>query len=163
MRLWLARASFVLAVVVTALLLGNLEAVGVALLLITLVRRRESVRPTSLKAALLSVWLGTFLLAGVVTAVATGPQTETRRKLVLGLYDLNCSAPFGSYRRPRDVMWLAERNLYYGNWNRVLVAGRRSSDGLTRLVLARWRGLAIRPSRADFRSEGVFQSFRNRD
>jgi len=123
MRLWLARTGLVLVVVVTALMWGNLEAAGVALLLATFVGHSERVRPARLKIALLSVWVAALVLAGVVTAVADGPQTPTRRKLVLGLYDLNCSAPFETYRYPRDVARLAEGDLnrYYGSWNRVLV------------------------------------------
>ena len=123
MRLWLVRIGLVLVVVVTALMWGNLEAAGVALLLGTFARHPKRVRPMRLKVAPLSVWVGVFVLAGVVTAVAAGPETPTRRKVVLGLYDLNCSAPFGTYRYPRDVTWLADGGFYryYGKWNRVLV------------------------------------------
>jgi hypothetical protein len=122
-RQWLARTGLVLAVVVTAAMCGNLEAAGVALLLATFAGYRGRVQPARLKVAMLAVWLGAFVLAGVVTAVAAGPETPTRRKVVLGLYDLNCNAPFGTYRYPRDVQWLADGgfNLYYGKWNRVLV------------------------------------------
>lgn len=122
MKRWLARTGLVSAVIVAALMWGNLEGAGVALLLATFARRRGRVQPGR-RVALLSAWLGAFLLTGIVTVVAAGPETATRRKVVLRLYDLNCSAPFGTYRYPRDVQWLADGGLhrYYGNWNRVLV------------------------------------------
>lgn len=105
---------------------GNLEAAGVALLFATCFGLRGGVRPRW-RVAILSAWLGAFLLAGVVTAVAAGPATATRRKLVVRLYDLNCSAPFGTYRYPRGVTSLADGGirLYYGKWNQVLVCESR--------------------------------------
>jgi hypothetical protein len=122
MRLWLARTSGVLVVVVTALLWGNLEAAAAALLLATFARHHDGVLGERLKLALLSIWMGVFVLTSAVAVMAAGPQTPTRRNLVLGLYDLNCSAPFGTYRYPRDVRWLAEGNRFYsGKWSRVLV------------------------------------------
>ena len=64
---------------------------------------------------------GIVLLVGVGVAIATGPQTETRRKLILRLYDARCNAGFKSYRYPRNVVWLANGDpLGRGSWETVL-------------------------------------------
>src|ERR1017187_336591 len=46
-----------------------------------------------------------FIVASGITAIALGHHTETRRKMVLRLYDPNCSAP-SAYRYPRDAVFI---------------------------------------------------------
>jgi hypothetical protein len=118
---WLIRAGLVVVIVAVSLIWGNLEALGVALLIATVAvaggRRRRSFR-----VALVSAWSITVVLTVSVWFVGAGPRTATRREMVFRLYDLNCNALPGTYRYPRDVVWLAdERPFYGGSWNRVLV------------------------------------------
>lgn len=57
----------------------------------------------------------------VATSIFLGPQTKSKAKLILRLYDLSCSAPFPTYRYPRTVMWLATADpLHRGRWETVL-------------------------------------------
>lgn len=56
-----------------------------------------------------------------VTAIALGPQTPERQILIRRLYDLNCSAPFPTYRYPRSVMLLSKGDFYYASWKVLLV------------------------------------------
>jgi hypothetical protein len=57
----------------------------------------------------------------LATSILLGPQTKSKAKLILRLYDLNCSALSPTYRYPRTVMWLATADpLYRGRWETVL-------------------------------------------
>ena len=118
---WLKRIGAGGLIVSTAIALGNLEALTVALLLVTFARREDQILNRRLKVGLLLVWFSAFVITSRVTAAALGPQTHARQKLILRLYDLNCSAPFPTYRYPRSVTWLAQGGPYSGSWNVVLV------------------------------------------
>ena len=120
MRRWLTCAGIV-AVMLTKILWGSLEALSVALLLATFVELRRRVRPAWMKVGLLSFWLCAFVTAGAVAEVTLGEPTLMRRTVVLRLYDFNCSAPFPTYRYPRDVVWLAEGSYHTKGWRPVLV------------------------------------------
>ena len=74
---------------------------------------------TAVKLGLLFIGLGTVIVGSEVTAIAVSRTPEARQKTVYRLYDLNCRAGMKSYRYPRDVVWLAEGEIY-GSWNRVL-------------------------------------------
>lgn len=121
MRKWLTRIGAIGLVVTIAIAFGNIEALAVALLLATFVKREDQILNRRLKVGLLLIWIGAFVMTACVTAVALGPQTPDRNKLILRLYDLNCSAPFPTYRYPRSVVWLAEGGPYSGSWNAILV------------------------------------------
>jgi hypothetical protein len=125
MMRWLKRIAFVLLVLVTALMCGNLEGAGVVLLLATFFGFFGSATSRRWKVVLLLIWGVAFVLAIAVSIVAFGPETASRRKVILRLYDLNCSAPFSTYRYPRDVLWLAAENPIHphGDWKRVLACG----------------------------------------
>ena len=75
-----------------------------------------------LNLGLVFIGLGAGIVGSEVTAIAVSRTPEARRKTVYRLYDLNCSAGMKSYRYPRDVVWLADGEIY-GSWNRVLTCG----------------------------------------
>jgi hypothetical protein len=45
-----------------------------------------------------------------------------QRTWILRLYDLNCAAPFPTYRYPRDLVWLSKGALY-GSWTAIARCG----------------------------------------
>ena len=123
MHRWLVRAGLVFIVAAVAFFWGNLEALGCALFIATasIVRRG---RPKTFRVALMSAWSIVVVLTASVAVVGAGPRTATRRDMIFRLYDVNCSAPFKTYRYPRAVVWLAEENSSQdGSWNKVLVCG----------------------------------------
>ena len=74
-----------------------------------------------IKLGMISLALAALASMVIGGAILTGPQTKNKEKLILGLYDLNCSAPFPTYRYPRTVMWLATGDpLGRGDWKTVV-------------------------------------------
>jgi hypothetical protein len=72
------------------------------------------------KLGIISLALSALASVVICGAILTGPQTKNKEKLILRLYDLNCSAPFPTYRYPRTVMWLATGDpLGRGEWKTV--------------------------------------------
>jgi len=59
------------------------------------------------KVGLIAVVSAVLIVTVAVGRIVVGPQTELRRQTILRLYDLNCTFPFGTYRYPRPVKWLA--------------------------------------------------------
>ncbi len=121
MHRWLIRAVLVFIVAAAAIFWGNLEALGCALFIATASMVTRS-RPKAFRVALISAWSIAIVLTASVGVVGAGPRTATRRDMIFRLYDVNCSAPFKTYRYPRTVVWLAEENSFHdGSWNKVLV------------------------------------------
>jgi hypothetical protein len=78
-------------------------------------------RPKIAVVVLVIAALGVSFRVGEILA---GPQTESRRKLILRLYDLNCRAGIPEYRYPRSVMWLADGDPFgRGDWDAVFRCG----------------------------------------
>ena len=115
----LLMVGLVLLVIVTAAEVGHFEALGLALLMATFIRPAGLANTRALRIVLLFTWAAVLAGTSGVVLVASGPQTASRHYLILRLYDLNCSAPFRTYRYPRSVVWLA-KNEAYGNWTDVL-------------------------------------------
>jgi len=122
MRRWLKRIGLVFVLVATVLALGNLEAAALALLLVSFARHGDHALSTKLKLALVSIWLAGFVVAGAVGYVVLGHQTPTRQRVILRLYDLNCSAPFKTFRYPYSVRRLAEGQTD-DDWRAVITCG----------------------------------------
>ena len=122
MRTWLRRIGVGVLILAIALEFGNFEAVVLALMLVMFIRPADPVRAKRLRLSLCAMWIVLCAATISVGLAAIDPHTVARKKLILRLYDLNCNAPFGTYRYPRSVMWLAEGRLY-GDWNAVLVCG----------------------------------------
>src|SRR6185369_17903154 len=102
---WLKAIALALVLLVNTIEFGNFESAGLGLPLFTLTRCALGSGARSSRRFRSGSWC---LSASGVTLTVGGPPTPTTRKLMVGLYDLNCNAPFPCYRYPRDVMWLAE-------------------------------------------------------
>ena len=73
---------------------------------------------------MMAVAIASLVVSFRVAEILVGPQTETREKLILRLYDLNCRAGFPDFRYPRSVRWLADGDpLGRGDWDAVLRCG----------------------------------------
>lgn len=126
---WLRRIACVLVVIVTALRWGNFEGVGLALLLVAISLIFDRRRSWWGKLGRLAIWVGGFVLAGAIyLATGSGPRSspfipiankfaDADEKFAKCFYDLNCSAPFKTYRYP--VTW--GHDVPPGDWKRFLV------------------------------------------
>ena len=78
------------------------------------------------KLGIISLALAALASVVVCGAILTGPQTKTKEKLILRLYDLNCGAPFHTNRYPPTVMWLATGDpLHPREWETIVICRSR--------------------------------------
>lgn len=123
---WLKVIGLIVLLIAVSIAFGNFEAIAVGLLLGFFAKLENPRATRRMRVGLLLLCLGAFVMSSSVAAVALGPPTPARRKLVLRLYDLNCSAPFRTYRYPRSVVWLSDGYFYSGTWDVVLVCNLHS-------------------------------------
>ena len=138
---WLKAIGVIVLLIAVSVALGTFEALAVGLVLGFFAKLEDPKATRRMRVGLLLIWFGAFVITSSVASVALGPQSTTRRKLIRHLYDLNCSAPFQTYRYPRSVIWLSEGSLHSATWDAILVCKRWIID-----ALSQWR--RRRPARS---------------